>query len=126
MLDTGYRVIIAAEGTGSAARVAALLAEHGLHAPIIDPPTAAITTPGLRIVVAPMQRGFVLPRQRLAVAAETDVTGRRRLHRAARPRRRGASGSIFEQARPRTCRDGCSDQPPPSSARGQCRRRDFP
>jgi transcription-repair coupling factor (superfamily II helicase) len=43
-------------------------------------------------VVAPLDRGFVLPAARLAVLSERDVTGRRRAHRPARPRRRDAAG----------------------------------
>ncbi len=40
----------------------------------------------------PLERGFVLPAVKLAVLAESDVTGRRRAHRRARPRRREAQG----------------------------------
>ena len=98
-LDTGYRVVIGAEGAGSAERVRALLIEHGLHAPIVELDAKNVVPTGLRIVVAPIRRGVVLPHHRLAIAAETDVTGRRRLHRRARPRRRAAH-SIFEDLKP--------------------------
>jgi transcription-repair coupling factor (superfamily II helicase) len=99
MLDSGYRIVIGAEGAGSAQRVAALLAEHGLHAPVVDDPKIDLTRPGLRIVVAAVQRGFMMPSHKVAVAAETDVTGRRRMHRRARPRRRTAAG-IFDDLKP--------------------------
>ncbi|MEO5842356.1 MAG: transcription-repair coupling factor [Acidimicrobiales bacterium] len=95
MLDTGYRVIIGAEGAGSAERVHSLLVEHGLQAPIVELSERGLKQTGLRIVVAPIRRGVVLPHHKLAIAAETDVTGRRRLHRRARVRRR-ATTSIFE------------------------------
>jgi transcription-repair coupling factor (superfamily II helicase) len=99
MLDTGYRVIIGAEGLGSAERVRALLVEHGLHAPIVELDAKNLASTGLRITVAPIRRGVVLPHHKLAIAAETDVTGRRRLHRRTRPRRRAAH-SIFEDLKP--------------------------
>ncbi|HUP74498.1 MAG TPA: transcription-repair coupling factor [Acidimicrobiales bacterium] len=95
MLDTGYRVIIGTEGVGSAERVHSLLVEHGLQAPIVELSARNLAQTGLRIVVAPIRRGVVLPHHKLAIAAETDVTGRRRLHRRARVRRRAAN-SIFE------------------------------
>jgi transcription-repair coupling factor (superfamily II helicase) len=99
MLDTGYRVVIGAEGAGSAERLRALLIEHGLHAPIVELDDKNIGPTGLRITVAPIRRGVVLPHHKLAIAAETDVTGRRRLHRRTRPRRRAAH-SIFEDLKP--------------------------
>ena len=54
-----------------------------------------LTRPGGSIVVQPLERGFLLPAVKLAVLAEADVTGRRRAHRRARPRRREAQG-FFE------------------------------
>ena len=86
MLDTGYRVVIGAEGAGSAERVHSLLLEHGLQAPIVEFSERGLAPTGLRIVVAPIRRGVVLPHHKLAIVAETDVTGRRRLHRRARVR----------------------------------------
>ncbi len=71
----GYLVVVGADGEGSAARVSRLLAEGG-----VEP----------RVEVAPLERGFVLPSLKLAVLGETDITGRRRAHRRARPRRRDA------------------------------------
>ena len=44
------------------------------------------------VVVAPLERGAVLRVVKLAVLAESDLTGRRRAHRRARPRRRDAEG----------------------------------
>jgi transcription-repair coupling factor (superfamily II helicase) len=72
----GYRVVVAADTEGSASRLHRLLHdEHGLRP---------------EIVVAPLEKGFILPVTKLAVLAEGDLTGRRRAHRAARPRRRDA------------------------------------
>ena len=42
--------------------------------------------------VAPLERGAVLRGVKLALLAESDLTGRRRAHRRARPRRRDAEG----------------------------------
>ena len=40
----------------------------------------------------PLERGFLLPSVKLAVLAESDVTGRRRAHRRAKPRKAAAQG----------------------------------
>jgi transcription-repair coupling factor (superfamily II helicase) len=71
----GHRVVLAAEGTGSAQRLRDVLAAEGYEA---------------GIVVAPLERGVVLPAAQLALVAEADLTGRRRVHRRARGARRGA------------------------------------
>ncbi len=42
------------------------------------------------MVVAPLHHGYSLPQVKLAVIAETDLTGRRRTHR--QPRARNAPG----------------------------------
>ncbi|MEX1007321.1 MAG: transcription-repair coupling factor [Acidimicrobiia bacterium] len=73
----GYRVVLAAEGTGSAQRLRDVLASEGVDG-VLD------------LVVAPIGRGVVLPGARLALVAEADLTGRRRVHRRARGARRGA------------------------------------
>ena len=71
----GYRIVVAADGEGSAARLRELLDDAGVEA---------------EIVVEPVERGCVLPGVKLALLAESDLTGRRRSHRKARPRRRDA------------------------------------
>ena len=80
----GYRIVVAADGEGSAARLRTVLGEHGL-APDID--------------VAPLERGCILPAIKVAVVAEHDITGRRRAHRRARPRKRDAQG-FFDDLKP--------------------------
>src|SRR5262249_53499918 len=62
-------------GTGSAARLRELLGAEGVD---------------VNVVVAPLERGVVLPSAQLALVAEADLTGRRRVHRRARGARRGA------------------------------------
>jgi transcription-repair coupling factor (superfamily II helicase) len=80
----GYRIIVAADGEGSAVRVRELLSSHGIS------PT---------IEVAPLERGCILPAIKLAVIAEHDLTGRRRAHRKARTRKRDAQG-FFDDLKP--------------------------
>src|SRR5690349_15811842 len=80
----GYRVVLAAEGTGSAQRLRDILAGEGLDAGDGEPAPGAV-----RVLVAPLDRGVVLPAAKLALVAEADLTGRRRVHRRARGARRG-------------------------------------
>ncbi|MGH9067786.1 MAG: transcription-repair coupling factor, partial [Acidimicrobiales bacterium] len=95
----GYRVTVCAEGQGSAARLAGVLGEEGLAAPLLEEPSAAdLAAPGLRVVVTGLERGFVLPSAKLAVLAESDVTGRRRAHRRPRPRARSSEGFFDDLA----------------------------
>jgi transcription-repair coupling factor (superfamily II helicase) len=83
----GYRVVLAAEGQGSAQRLRDVLSEEGLNAARRDTPSLE---PGaISIVVAPLERGAILPSVRLALVAEADLTGRRRVHRRPRGARRG-------------------------------------
>jgi transcription-repair coupling factor (superfamily II helicase) len=87
LIADGYRVIAAAEGEGSAARLTSVLAEEGVHA--------------VEVVVQPLERGFILPTVKLAVLAESDVTGRRRAHRRARTRaRKVGTETFFEDLKP--------------------------
>ena len=97
LLAEGYEVRVAADGVGSAGRAAALLREHGVDLPILSGAGGAGSSGvggaargGSGVVVAPIQRGFVLPECRLAVLGEADLTGRRRAHRRSRPRRSAA------------------------------------
>ncbi|MSO78904.1 MAG: transcription-repair coupling factor [Acidimicrobiia bacterium] len=81
----GFRVVLATDGEGSATRLAQVLADEGVEAL----PNAF--APGhIGTVVAPLDRGFVVPGAQLAVVAEADLTGRRRVHRRPRGARRGA------------------------------------
>ena len=93
----GYRIVVAADGEGSAARLRSLLAEHGL-APAMAGTTGADKAQVV-IDVTPLERGCILPAVKLAVLAEHDLTGRRRAHRAARTRRRDSQG-FFDDLKP--------------------------
>ncbi|MEI8239816.1 MAG: transcription-repair coupling factor, partial [Actinomycetota bacterium] len=94
LLVDGYRVIVAADGDGSAQRLANLLLDRGLDFSIASS-KADLTKPGGYITVAPLHRGCTVPAAKLAIVAEADLTGRRRAHRQARPRKRQGTG-LFE------------------------------
>ncbi|MFN0091066.1 MAG: transcription-repair coupling factor [Acidimicrobiales bacterium] len=101
MLGEGWRVVVGAEGAGSAGRVHAVLSERGvnlnLHERAADAVAAQLDRPGGHVVVQPLERGFLLPSVKVAVLAESDVTGRRRAHRRARAKRRDPSGAgVFD------------------------------
>jgi transcription-repair coupling factor (superfamily II helicase) len=85
----GYRIIVCADGRGSAGRLATLLTDHGVPT-LHQPDHSEITKPGSRVIVQPLERGFLYPALKLAVLAEGDLTGRRRAHRRPRPRARNA------------------------------------
>ncbi|MEM7338879.1 MAG: transcription-repair coupling factor [Actinomycetota bacterium] len=95
----GVRVIAAADGAGSAVRLGSLLTEWGLSPADHTAAMPDVFTPGLQMVVAPVEHGFVLPEVGLAVLAETDLTGRRRAHRRSRPRKRQSEG-FFDDLSP--------------------------
>ena len=100
LLSGGYRVVVAADGAGTAARLAALLSDGGVYLALDDAGSQRdLTQPGGTVVVQPLERGFLLPSIKLAVLAESDITGRRRSHRVARPRKREAQG-FFDDLKP--------------------------
>ncbi len=89
--DDGMRVVITAEGTGSAQRLHDVLAGEGLMVPVQPELTAELLRkPGINLVAAPLERGAVLQGAKLAIVAESDLTGRRRVHRRPRGARKGA------------------------------------
>ncbi len=95
----GFRIVVAADGTGSADRLARSLADAGVTAPRRRLDDPAVAQPGVSVVVQALDRGFVLPGLKLAVLAEPDLTGRRRAHRKGRPRPRPTEG-FFDALQP--------------------------
>ena len=63
-----------------------------MHLALDERGLADLSAPGGHVVVMPLERGFLLPSVKLAVLAESDVTGRRRAHRRAKPRKAAAQG----------------------------------
>jgi transcription-repair coupling factor (superfamily II helicase) len=93
LIGRGFRVVVAADGTGSAQRLHDLLLNNGLDFPVVRE-GAALPTGG-SITVAPLHRGCTLPNAKVAIVAESDLTGRRRAHRTIRKQKR-ESASTFE------------------------------
>ncbi len=104
LAEAGYAVVLCSSSPGGAQRLAGILAEEGLTVPVVGPKgdlpggPADLAVPGARIVVASVDRGFVLPGSKVAVLAESDVTGRRRPHRQARTRARPVDGFFDDLA----------------------------
>ena len=98
LLADGFRVVVAADGKGSAGRLAQLLADEGVALPLVE--RGERLPSGGSIVVEALERGFVLPAAKLAVLSESDVTGRRRAHRPPRPRRSQDGTGFFEDLQP--------------------------
>ena len=92
MLSDGWRVVLAADGAGSAERVVTLLGDKGVHLSLDERGVDDVSAPGGHCVITPLERGVRLPGHRLALLTESDVTGRRRAHRRARPRRAASQG----------------------------------
>ena len=84
--DGGARVVVAAEGAASARRLSEVLADERIDAPVVDEP--ALVPGTVSVVVAPLERGVVATALGLALVAEADLSGRRRVHRRARGARR--------------------------------------
>ena len=86
--------IVAAEGEGSAVRLADALRAEEVPLRLHLDRTAFTPQPGGQVVVAPLEQGFIAPAAGVAVLPEAEFTGRRRVHRAAR--RRTALTPTFE------------------------------
>jgi transcription-repair coupling factor (superfamily II helicase) len=91
----GLSVVVAADGEGSAQRVRSILEAEGLE---ITGSGGSLRRPGVHLVVAPLERGFILESAGLAILAEPDLTGRRRPHRAPRARSRRVEGFFDDLA----------------------------
>ena len=97
--NEGTRLVVAADGAGSAARITGVLDEWGLGVLDHGAELPEVFHAGTHLVVNPIERGFVLPDVGVAVLSEADLTGRRRSHRRARPRKRQSDG-FFDDLSP--------------------------
>ena len=98
LADEGFAVALCAEGDGAAARLTSSLADEGL---VVSASTSdeELSRPGVRTTIASLDRGFVVPGAKVAVLAESDVTGRRRSHRPPKSRARTAD-TFFDDLSP--------------------------
>jgi transcription-repair coupling factor (superfamily II helicase) len=93
LVADGYAVTLCAATTAGATRLSTVLAEQGVHAPVVEERSA---DRGAFVVTAPLSTGFILPDSKVAVLSESDITGRRLPHRRARPRRARATDGFFD------------------------------
>ncbi len=102
LVESGFSVVICASSALGAERLSGILASEGLVVTVLPPgaddPATDLTAAGVRIVVAEVDRGFILPTSKVAVLTESDVTGRRRPHRQARARARPVDGFFDDLA----------------------------
>ncbi len=97
-----WRVILAAEGSGSATRLTEVFREQGvtvINCALLASDAVNLHKPGVYVVVAPLHHGCTLPGCDLAVIAESDLTGRRRTRRQPRARKRDAT-TVFQDLKP--------------------------
>ncbi|MCL4433203.1 MAG: transcription-repair coupling factor [Actinobacteria bacterium] len=107
MVKSGFRVVIAAHGRGSAERMMERIVESGygnVPLKIIDTPDSNIILPGIYLTVAPLEHGVVMAQQKLAIITEADLSGHRTAPRHSRmpaPRsRRSDDGTFFDELTP--------------------------
>ena len=79
-------VVVAADGDGSAVRLADTLSAHEVPLRLHSGPGSFRPAPGGHVVTAPVEGGFIAPAAGVAVLPEAEFTGRRRVHRAVRRR----------------------------------------
>ena len=77
LVRSGYKAVVAASLPDTAVTLARNLKNLGLDFPVREQAPGDDDVPGGSIVVAELGRGFVLPWARLALVAESDITGRR-------------------------------------------------
>lgn len=83
LLNNGTKVFVVADSHRSVARLERIMADHELGAPV---------------VVGPISQGAVFQNAKVALLAESDLTGRRRAQR--RPRRSRESVRFYEDLKP--------------------------
>jgi transcription-repair coupling factor (superfamily II helicase) len=100
LVESGYSVVVCSPSEGAADRMSEILAAEGVTVEVVEEGAEDVDllTPGARLVVAVLDRGFVLPGSRVAVLTESDVSGRRRPHRQARARARPVDGFFDDLA----------------------------
>ena len=77
LIADGYRAVVAASLSETAHTLSNNLDAAGVRARLTEHAPTPQSAPGASMVVAELGRGFVLPWARLALVAESDITGRR-------------------------------------------------
>jgi transcription-repair coupling factor (superfamily II helicase) len=99
----GASVVVAASGAGAAARIADVLESSGVEVgrdfATSSEDDVTLRRPGVHVVVASLDRGFVMDEIQVAVLAESDLTGRHRPHRVPKARPRPVEG-FFDDLTP--------------------------
>jgi transcription-repair coupling factor (superfamily II helicase) len=88
LTDEGLRVVLTAKTTSQAERMHGLLRDYGLtaHKPEPDGTLDDKSTRELRILIGPLEDGFLLPSEALAVITEREIFGERAA-RAKKPKK---------------------------------------
>ncbi len=96
LIRSGYRAIVAASLPETSETLQKNLRTSGIPFSTSDVAPGPDSPPGGTVVVADLSRGFVLPWAKLALVAESDLTGRRSSahRRRAAQRKREASGPL--------------------------------
>ncbi|HLX78332.1 MAG TPA: CarD family transcriptional regulator, partial [Acidimicrobiales bacterium] len=98
LVRSGSSVVVAAQNASSASRISESLEDAGVtidHHQSSDTEAAEsdeLRLPGTHVVVCALDRGFVLEGAKVAVLAESDLTGRHRPHRVPKARSRPVEG----------------------------------
>lgn len=92
----GYHAVVAASLPETAERLRSNLAQLGHRFDVVDAAPGDDHDPARTIVIAELSRGFVLPSAKLALVAESDITGRRSgaARRRVSARRKRAEGPL--------------------------------
>ena len=98
LLSDGFRLVVAADGEGSATRLQSLLRERELDIPRRQS-AAELKGPGAALIVAPLNAGFALMDSKIAVVCEADLTGRIRASWLSSDNSRGRAVSFSKRTR---------------------------
>ena len=72
----GWRLVVTTEGPGPGRRIAAILADAGVAAQVVEEIAETPPPSVVQVTTAQAGRGFVMADERLAVLTESDLTGR--------------------------------------------------
>ncbi len=99
MIGERWSIVFAADGDGTADRLVEAFREHGVTIRRRNEIASDDLSGGAIVVVAPLSAGFLVSQMKVAVVAESDLTGRRRTRRTPRVKRANAA-SVFEDLKP--------------------------